>query len=164
MDDWDNVLAGKIFQQMYQQWPSISGVVAANDGVANAVIEVLRKAKMNGKIPVTGQDATVQGLQNVLSGDQCMTVYKAIKPEAQAAATLAIALYKHQPVTTQSINLNITLIKDPVSGDKVKFISLDPVAVTRNNIQQTVIHDNFVSVKELCTGRYAQMCRDNGVK
>ncbi len=164
VDDWDNVLAGKIFQQMYQQWPSISGVVAANDGVANAVIEVLRKAKMNGKIPVTGQDATVQGLQNVLSGDQCMTVYKAIKPEAQAAATLAIALYKHQPVTTQSINLNITLIKDPVSGDKVKFISLDPVAVTRNNIQQTVIHDNFVAVKELCTGRYAQMCRDNGVK
>ncbi len=163
VDDWDNVLAGKIFQQMYQQWPSITGVVAANDGEANAVIGVLRKAKMNGKIPVTGQDATVQGLQNVLSGDQCMTVYKAIKPEAEAAATLAIALYKKQPVTNQSINLTIDRIKDPVSGNYVKFISLTPVAVTKDNIRQTVIKDNFVSVKELCAGRYAQLCKENGV-
>jgi D-xylose transport system substrate-binding protein len=159
VDDWDNVLAGKIFQQMYQQWPTITGVVAANDGVANSVINVLRKNKMNGKIPVTGQDATIQGLQNVLSGDQCMTVYKAIKPEAEAAATLAIQLYKHQPVTNQSINLNIDKIKDPVSGNKIKFVSLTPVAVTRDNIKDTVIKDNFVSVKDLCTGRYAALCK-----
>jgi D-xylose transport system substrate-binding protein len=163
VDDWDNVLAGKIFQQMYEQVPAISGVVAANDGVANAVIGVLRKNKMNGKIPVTGQDATVQGLQNVLTGDQCMTVYKAIKPEAEAAATLAIALYKHQPVTTQSINLYITTIKDPVSGNNVKFISLTPIAVTKSNIKGTVIKDNYVTTKELCTGRYLQLCKDNGI-
>jgi ABC-type sugar transport system substrate-binding protein len=55
---------------------------------------VLKKNKLNGKVPVTGQDATVQGLQNILAGDQCMTVYKAIKQEADAAAELAIALAK----------------------------------------------------------------------
>ena len=68
---------------------NIKGVLAANDGLGNAVISVLKKNKLNGKVPVTGQDATVQGLQNILAGDQCMTVYKAIKQEADAAAELA---------------------------------------------------------------------------
>jgi D-xylose transport system substrate-binding protein len=163
VDDWDNKAAVGIFQQMYDQQPKISGVVAANDGLAGAVITVLRKAKMAGKIPVTGQDATIQGLQNVLSGDQCMTVYKAIKPEAEAAATLAIALYKGQPVTRQSINLDITKIKDPESGAYLPFISLTPVAVTKSNIKDTVLKDNFVSVKELCAGKYLQLCKDNGI-
>ena len=72
----------------------IDGVLAANDGLGNAAISVLKKNKLNGKVPVTGQDATVQGLQNILAGDQCMTVYKAVKQEADAAAELAIALAK----------------------------------------------------------------------
>ena len=72
--DWDNAEAGVIFKQMFQQFPKIGGVLAANDGLANAAIEVLRTEKLNGKVPVTGQDATVQGLQNILRGDQCMTV------------------------------------------------------------------------------------------
>ena len=69
-------------------------MLAANDGLGNAAISVLKKNKLNGKVPVTGQDATVQGLQNILAGDQCMTVYKAVKKEADAAAELAIALAK----------------------------------------------------------------------
>jgi D-xylose transport system substrate-binding protein len=164
VDDWDNVVAGQIFQQMYEQQPKISGVVAANDGLANAVITVLRKVRMNGKIPVTGQDATIQGLQNVLSGDQCMTVFKDIKPEAEAAATLAIALYKGQQPNSQTINLKIDRIKDPESGAYLPFVSLDPVAVTKANIKDTVIRTGFVTVKDLCTpGRYAQLCKENGI-
>src|SRR5690606_5993621 len=72
--DWDNTQAGTIFEQMLTQQPDIAGVLAANDGLGNAVISILKKQKLNGKIPVTGQDATVQGLQNILAGDQCMTV------------------------------------------------------------------------------------------
>jgi D-xylose transport system substrate-binding protein len=163
VDDWNNEVAGQIFQQMYEQQPKITGVVAANDGLANAVINVLRKVKKNGQIPVTGQDATVQGLQNVLKGDQCMTVFKDVKPEAQAAATLAIALYRNQPVTAQSINLQITRIKDPESGSYIKFVSLTPVAITKSNIED-VVKTGYVSAKDICTPQFAKLCRDNGIK
>src|SRR4029450_11251634 len=92
---WDNTQAGTIFEQMMtKQANKIDGVLAANDGLGNAALTVLKKNNLNGKVPVTGQDATVQGLQNVLLGDQCMTVYKAIKKEASAAAELAIGLAK----------------------------------------------------------------------
>ncbi len=78
--DWDNAQAATIFeQQLTKTGGKIDGVLAANDGLGNAAISVLKKNKLNGKVPVTGQDATPQGLQNILAGDQCMTVYKAIK-------------------------------------------------------------------------------------
>jgi len=161
--DWDNDEGGKIFQQMWDQQPKISGVLAANDGLAGAVIAALKKKDMNGKVPVTGQDATVEGLQNILTNDQCMTVYKAIKPEADAAAKLAIALYKGQPVTPDAVGQNIGKLKDPESGAYVPFVSLNPQAITKANIQ-TVLNDNFVTYKELCGGKYAKLCKDNGIK
>jgi D-xylose transport system substrate-binding protein len=164
VDDWDNAEGGKIFEQMWQQQPKISGVLAANDGLGGAVIDVLRKGKKNGQIPVTGQDATVPGLQNILIGDQCMTVYKAIRPEAEAAARLAIDLYKGRAPTAASVQQSITKIKDPESGAYVPFVSLSPVAVTKDNIMKTVIHDNFVTVKQLCTGNYAKLCAENDIK
>ncbi len=93
--DWDNTQGGTIFEQMLTRAGNkIDGVLAANDGLGNAAITVLKRNKLNGKVPVTGQDATVQGLQNILAGDQCMTVYKAVKQEADAASALAIALAK----------------------------------------------------------------------
>ncbi len=92
---WNNTTAGTIFEQMLTQANNkIDGVLAANDGLGNAVITTLKKNGLNGKVPVTGQDADVQALQNILVGDQCMTVYKAVKQEADAAAELAIALSK----------------------------------------------------------------------
>ena len=84
--DWDNQQAGTIFEQMYtENAGKIDGVLAANDGLGNAAIAILKKNGVNGTVPVTGQDATDQGLQNILAGDQCMTVYKAVKKEADAA-------------------------------------------------------------------------------
>jgi len=92
--DWDNQKALTIFEQMLQQTGNkIDGVLAANDGLANSVISALNARKL-GKIPVTGQDATAQGIQHILAGEQCMTVYKAVKGEADAAGKLAIALAK----------------------------------------------------------------------
>ena len=79
---WDNQQAATIFEQMYTAaGGKIDGVLAANDGLGNAAISILRKNNVAGKVPVTGQDATAQGLQNVLDGSQCMTVYKPVKQE-----------------------------------------------------------------------------------
>jgi D-xylose transport system substrate-binding protein len=155
--DWDNQQAGTIFEQMYsKQGGKIDGVLAANDGLGNAVIAILKKNNANGKVPVTGQDATVQGLQNVLNGDQCMTVYKAVKKEADAAAELAIGLAKGQKPTAPNT------IKDPESGRDVPSVLLEPVSIFKENVKD-VVADDFVSKEELCTGAYAAKCTEAGV-
>jgi D-xylose transport system substrate-binding protein len=156
--DWDNKEAGAVFTEMWQQTDRrIRGVLAANDGLGNAAIEVLKKDKMNGKVPVTGQDATVEGLQNILAGDQCMTVYKQIKKEAEAAADLAIKLYKGERPTAPE------RVKDPESGAYVQSVLLDPTAIDKSNIN-VVIKDGFVDRKAVCAGRFAALCRANGIK
>ncbi len=91
--DWDNTKAGTIFEQMYTKvGGDLVGVASANDGLGGAVASVLKRNGDTEKVPTTGQDATTEGLQRVLLGSQCMTVYKAVKKEADAAAELAIAL------------------------------------------------------------------------
>ena len=155
--DWDNAKAGTIFEQMLTENKDIKGVLAANDGLGNAVISVLKKVKLNGQVPVTGQDATIQGLQNILVGDQCMTVYKAIKKEADAAAELAIALAKGQKPTTATGS-----VKDPESGAAVPSVLLTPQAITKDSVKD-VVADGFVTKDALCTGSFAKLCTDNGV-
>ena len=155
--DWDNAQAGVIFEHMLTEKPNIKGVLAANDGLGNAIISVLKRKKLNGHVPVTGQDATVQGLQNILAGDQCMTVYKAIKQEADAAAELAIALAKgDQPTTTTG------LMKDPESGRDIPSVLLRPKTITKANVKD-VITDGFVTREEVCTGSFAALCTENGI-
>jgi D-xylose transport system substrate-binding protein len=156
--DWDNAQAGTIFEQMLTENKDIKGVLAANDGLGNAVISVLKKNKLNGAVPVTGQDATVQGLQNILAGDQCMTVYKAIKKEADAAAELAIALAKGQKPTTATGS-----VKDPESGAAVPSVLLTPQSITKENVKD-VVADGFVTKDALCTGNYAKLCADAGIR
>ncbi|HEV8568643.1 MAG TPA: substrate-binding domain-containing protein [Actinoplanes sp.] len=155
--DWDNAQAGTIFEQMLTENKDIKGVLAANDGLGNAVISVLKKNKLNGTVPVTGQDATVQGLQNILAGDQCMTVYKAIKKEADAAAELGIALAKGQKPTTATGS-----VKDPESGAAVPSVLLIPQPITKENVKD-VVADGFVTKEALCTANYAKLCADAGV-
>ncbi|MEV1142842.1 substrate-binding domain-containing protein [Micromonospora sp. NPDC049799] len=155
--DWDNAQAGVIFEQMLTaQKGKIDGVLAANDGLGNAAISVLKKNKLNGKVPVTGQDATPQGLQNILAGDQCMTVYKAIREEAKAASDLAIALAKGERKDTGQT------VKDPESGKDVAAVLLTPKAIYKENVKD-VIADGFVTKDEICTGAYAKLCADAGI-
>jgi D-xylose transport system substrate-binding protein len=161
--DWDNGQGGKMFEQMWQHQNQIRGVLAANDGLAGAVIDVLKTKKMNGKVPVTGQDATVEGLQRILSGDQCMTVYKAIRPEAEAAAKLAVNLYKNQPINQKTIGQTIDKIKDPESGAYIQFVSLTSEAINKSNVQR-VVADGFVTKKALCVKQYAQLCVEHDIK
>ena len=155
--DWDNAQAGTLFEQMLTANKNIKGVLAANDGLGNAVIQVLKKNQLNGQVPVTGQDATVQGLQNILAGDQCMTVYKAIKQEADAAAGLAIALAKQETPTTAT-----GTIQDPESKKDVKSVLLTPVTIKKDSVKD-VIADGFVTKEAVCTGDFAALCTEAGI-
>lgn len=155
--EWDNAQAATIFeQQLTKAGGKIDGVLAANDGLGNAAISVLKKNKLNGKVPVTGQDATAQGLQNILAGDQCMTVYKAVKKEADAAAELAIGLAKGEKKPTGQT------VKDPESGRDVPAVLLEPKAIYKDNVKD-VVADGYVTKEELCTGDYAKLCAGAGI-
>jgi D-xylose transport system substrate-binding protein len=153
--DWDNQKALQIFEQMLQKADNkIDGVLAANDGLGNAAISAIKQRKLD-QIPVTGQDATLQGIQNIVAGDQCMTVYKAIKKEADAAAELAIALAKGEtPEAPDTIN-NET--KD------IPAVFLDPVAVTKDNISEYLGEPDFPKKEEICAGKLASKCEELGL-
>jgi D-xylose transport system substrate-binding protein len=153
--DWDNQKALTIFEQMLQKSNNkIDGVLAANDGLGNAAISALKQRKLK-QIPVTGQDATLQGIQNIVMGDQCMTVYKAIKKEADAAAKIAIALAKGQkPTVSASINNG----KKDVPADFEQ-----PVAVTKDNIKDYLGEPDFPKKEEICAGKVASACTDAGL-
>ncbi|HZM75919.1 MAG TPA: substrate-binding domain-containing protein [Candidatus Limnocylindrales bacterium] len=154
--DWNNTTAGTIFEgMMTQTGGKIDGVLAANDGLGNAAIAVLKRQNL--KLPVTGQDATAQGLQNVLAGDQCMTVYKAVKQEADNAAELAISLAQGKPKQVS------TTLKDPESGRDVPSVLLTPKAITFDTVKD-VVADNYVTKAELCTAEFAAKCEQAGIK
>jgi D-xylose transport system substrate-binding protein len=155
--DWDNQKAGTIFEQMLTKHPKLAGVLAANDGMGNAAVAILKKNALNGKIPVTGQDATVEGLQNVLAGDQCMTVYKAIKKVADAASGLAISLAKGEEGKTTGTT------KDPEGKRDVPSVLIAPQLIYKDNVKD-VVADGFVTKAELCTGAYAAKCTEAGIQ
>jgi D-xylose transport system substrate-binding protein len=120
----------------------------ANDGMANSVIASLKAKKLNGKVLVTGQDATVAGIQNILTGDQSMTVYKAIAKEAQATADLVKALNAGTDTATLT---NGATVKT-ADGTAIPSVLETPVAVDKTNIATTVIADGYVAVADICKG------------
>lgn len=150
--DWDNQKALTIFEQMLtKENNKIDAAVAANDGLAQAVISALANAGLK-PIPVTGQDATVGGIQNILAGKQSMTVYKAIKDEANGAASLAIALVNGGDTSKLVSGKTNNGVKD------VPSVLLTPTAVTKANVADTVIKDGFRKWSEICTGDFTQYC------
>jgi D-xylose transport system substrate-binding protein len=155
--EWDNQQAATIFEQMYTQaGGDIQGVLAANDGLANAVVSILARNNVAGQVPVTGQDATVEGLQNILAGEQCMTVYKPIADEANALADLAVALVNgEEPEVDGSV-------EDPEGEREVPSVLLEPVSIFRDNVKQ-VIDDGFQTAADVCTGEYAAACTELGI-
>ena len=154
--DWDNQQALTIFEQMLEKTSNrIDGVLAANDGLANAAISAL-KARRLPQIPITGQDATLQGIQNILTGDQCMTVYKPIAQEVAAAAKLATSLAKGETPT------GVTSSTD--NGDKqVPSILLHPISVTKATVGKYFGNADFPTRTQVCTGKVAAACTKAGV-
>jgi D-xylose transport system substrate-binding protein len=136
------------------------GVYAANDGNAGGAVAAM---KSNGvdptKIPITGQDAELAGVQRIVAGQQYMTVYKAITPEAEGAAQLAYDLLSGK--TPDAATLNGKTNNGQID---VPSILLKPVAVTKDNIKDTIIKDGFWKASEICTGPYAAGCKSVGIQ
>jgi D-xylose transport system substrate-binding protein len=129
---------------------SVAVAYVANDGMANSAIAALKTHHLNGKVLVTGQDATVAGIQNILTGDQGMTVYKAISKEAQATADLVAAISKGTDTGTVTQGKTTTV---PVSGGApIPSVLETPVAVDKTNIASTVLADGYVTKSDICTG------------
>jgi len=159
---WDGPTAATTFEQQYTAHPNINAVVMPNDNTANAVISVLLKNKIPAKtFPVTGQDAATDGLQNVLKGYQCGTVYKPYFAEAQAAA--ALALYLRADKTPPSTLVNDTT-KDTTLNADIKSVYTKPFWVTTENMNDTVVKDGTISASVLCAGKVASLCKDAGIQ
>jgi len=155
--DWDNEEAAVIFQQLYTAADGkVDGVLAANDGLGGAAIGVLEANGQAGSVPVTGQDATVEGLQNVLAGTQCMTVYKSAKAQAAALAETAIALVNGEDAPTTGVT------KDETGGRDVPSVLLDPVSITKDTVKD-VIDDGGQSAADVCVDEYADLCTEAGI-
>ncbi|WTZ46845.1 substrate-binding domain-containing protein [Streptomyces sp. NBC_01390] len=136
---------------------NIAGVYAANDGMAGGIANTLKGAGISG-IPLTGQDAELAGIQRIVAGTQSSTVYKAFKPEADAAAQIAVNLLEGK-----SIDSLATTSLTSGSGDKVPSQLLTPVSVTKANISDTVVKDKLYTVAEICAGEYAAACKTAGL-
>lgn len=135
------------------------GVYAANDGTAGGAIAAMRSNGVDpASRPTTGQDAELAGIQRIVIGDQYMTIYKAIKPEAENAAQLAYDLLNG--------NTSSDLVNQQVNnGTKdVPSVILRPVTVTQDNIRDTVVRDGFWTVDQICTPAYAAACRRIGLQ
>lgn len=137
--------------QISQYGERIAAVYAANDGTASGAIAALRAADVSPLPPVTGQDAELSALQRILTGDQYMTVYKALRPQAQRAADVAVDLAEGRAVTGETV----------VDGTPATLLL--PVAVTIDEIAGTVIADGFWSVEDICTAPYLAACEAAGI-
>jgi D-xylose transport system substrate-binding protein len=148
---WDNQKAGTIFEQMLiKTGNKIDGVAAANDGIANAVVVALKAHKLN-PIPLSGQDATSQGVQNIISGWQTMTVFKDVRKQAAAAAKAAVAIVKGTTVPTTG------KIKTKGRSLEPAFL-IPPVTITKANYT-VLFTSGYLKKKDVCNGTYAQYCK-----
>ncbi len=134
------------------------GSYNANDGTASGAIAAMKAAGIDpSTIPTTGQDAELAAIQRILAGEQYMTIYKAIKPQAEDAATIAVELLRGEEVTVAT---------EPVSNGTIDVPSIiyDPVVITKENVNDTIVADGYWTPAEICTGPYAKACADAGIQ
>ena len=155
---WTNATGATIFTQQFTAHPTINATVEANDGLANAVVTVLKNKGVGAKkIPTTGQDATLQGMENILQGYQCGSVYKAVYQEAQDAVALATILRAGKTPPAALVNSTTTPPKG-VAGQAQPASLLTPVWVNAANMATTVIADKFIDASTLCTAVGQSAC------
>jgi D-xylose transport system substrate-binding protein len=155
--NWDNTTAGTTFSSMYNADHNINVVMVANDGMANAVIADLKNLHINGKVAVSGQDATAAGLQHILDGDQSFTVYKPSSQEAVPAVDLAAEL-----VAGTSPTETFQTVTDPTNNSSIKSLLATPTAITKANIDVPV-KDNYTPYADVCTAAYVAKCTAAGI-
>jgi len=157
---WNAEKAGSAFDGLYTAaGGKIDAVVSANDTMAGGIIARLKTNKLNGKVPVTGQDASNEGLQAILAGDQCMTVFKNTDLEAKAAADLAIALIKNDG---SAASLATGAVKDTVLNVDVPSALATPEMIFKANVKD-VLATGFTTKEKICTGTYAALCTAAGI-
>ena len=149
--NWDsNAAQAETASALNNLGNKVDGILVANDGMAGGVVAALRAQHLDGKVLVTGQDATVAGLQNILTGEQSMTIYKPIRKLAEAAAQMTDAYLKGKKPKTTSTMKNGKI--------DVPTVLLPVVTVTKANIKSSVIADGFVTKEQLCNGIPASAC------
>ena len=158
--DWDDKIAAQKMSAAITQLgaKNIAGVYSANDAMAGGIATVLKGAGIS-DIPLTGQDAELTSIQRILAGTQSSTIYKAYKPEAEAAAQLAVNLLEDK-----SIDSLATTKQTSGSGDEVPSQLLTPVTLTKDNIKDTVVKDKLYTVAEICAGAFAASCKSAGLQ
>jgi D-xylose transport system substrate-binding protein len=157
-ETWDPVKAQNAMDQAITKLgkSGFIGVYSANDGDAGGAIASMKSNGVDvASVPVTGQDAELPAIQRIISGQQYMTVYKAIKPEAEKAAEIAVQLAQGQkPASTSTVNNG--------KVDVPSFL-LTPVAVTKDKVKDTIVADGFWKASQICTGSYASACSQLGI-
>lgn len=156
--NWDAPTAGRVFSSMLGKNPDIKAAMVANDTMAGAVITNLKRQSLNGKVAVSGQDASAEGLQHIMDGDQCFTIYKPSTAEAQPAIKAIAQLANDQVPDTGGVT-----VVDPQTKKKVPSILATPVAITKKNVA-TPINDKYTPKNSVCTGAYVAKCKAAGVK
>ncbi|MGH3833258.1 MAG: sugar ABC transporter substrate-binding protein [Pseudonocardiaceae bacterium] len=152
----DSQSAGAVFERLLTaNGGHVDGVLATNDGMAGAVIAVLRKKGLNGKVRVTGMGATPEALEAILRGDQFMTVFISPAQQATAAATLAGALARNDRAAAD--NIASMTVTDPIGHRTVRAVLLPPVFITLNTVKQ-VIDSGLVTYRDICAGELALRC------
>jgi D-xylose transport system substrate-binding protein len=156
--NWDAPTAGRQFSAMLGKTPDIKAVMVANDTMAGAVVTDLQRQHLNGKVAVSGQDATAEGLQHIMDGDQCFTIYKPSTGEAGPAIKAIVQLLNGQAPDTNGVT-----ITDPQTKKPVPAILATPVAITKANVALP-INDQYTPKNTVCTAKYAAKCTAAGVK
>ncbi len=158
---WTPPVQASEFEAAYTAHPTINAVLIPNDETGAPIITYLKGKGIKPRtFPTTGQDATLTGLHNVLSGYQCGTVYKPIYLEAQAAVTLALYLRAGKTPPHSLVNGKVTDVDEHIA---VTSVLLTPEWVTTKNMKTTIVKDDFVPTKTLCEGTYAAACKSAGI-
>jgi len=157
---WDATVAQTTFEQLFTQANGkVDGVISANDTMAGGIVTVLKNNNLDGKVPVTGQDASDEGLQRVIAGTQCGTVFKDVNLEADAAAKLAIAILKDDGSADALVNGSA---KDTEASRDVQSVFATPVWVTQDNINEP-FDAGYTTVDKVCTADFADACTKLGL-
>ena len=156
---WDATKAGTAYEQLYtQNKGEVDGVVSANDTMSGGIIARMKEQGVEGQIPTTGQDASVEGLQNVLAGYQCGTVYKDTNVEAKAASDLAIALINGDDTSSMATGE----VEDTETGEMVPSVLATPVWITADTVKD-VIDAGFQKASDVCVDQFAKACQEQGI-
>jgi D-xylose transport system substrate-binding protein len=161
--DWDPVVGKANMEKAISAigLSNIAGVYSANDGLAGAVIDAMKTMGVSKVPPVTGQDAELDAVQRIVRGEQYMSVYKSYPDEASAAAEMAVAKVQGRGIEFDA------LTRDKVNSPTNKNIPsqlMPVVALTKDNIKDTVIQDGIYTVKQICTAANKSACAAVGLK